>query len=267
MADVAVENRVAAATAYEELFVPALFREWAVRVADAASIRPSDRVLDVACGTGVLAREVAARVRGNGRVAGVDLGDGMLAVAARLAPAIEWRQAPAESLPHPDRSFDAVVSQFGLMFFNDRRQALAEMRRVLVPGGRLAVAVWDGLDSMPAYAAEVELLERMAGKPAGDALRAPFLLGDPARLQTLFDDAGLRGATITTGRGTARFPSLRVMVEADLRGWLPLVGIPLPEDQILRILGEAERAMGAFVTAAGDVQFDTSVHIVTWTAE
>ena len=267
MADVAVENRVAAATAYEELFVPALFREFAGVVADAARLRPGQRVLDVACGTGVLAREAATRVGDGGRVAGVDVGDGMLAVAARVAPGIEWRQAPAESLPFPERSFDAVVSQFGLMFFADRRQALAEMRRVLVPGGRLAVAVWDSLASMPALAAEVELLERTAGAAAADALRAPFVLGDPRELERLFADAGFRAAEVTAARGTARFPSVRVMVEADLRGWFPLVGIVLPEDQILRILEEAEGALAPFVSGGGEATFATSALVVTAAVE
>lgn len=71
----------------------------------------------------------------------------MLAVARQLEPAVDWREGFAESLPFPDESFDAVVSQFGLMFFTDRRQALREMLRVLVPGGRLAVAVWDSLEN------------------------------------------------------------------------------------------------------------------------
>jgi ubiquinone/menaquinone biosynthesis C-methylase UbiE len=87
-------------------------------------------VLDVACGTGILASEASARVGPNGYVAGVDPNPGMLAVAARIAPSIEWRKGTAELLPYPDQSFDAVVSQFGLMFFIDRHQALREMLRV-----------------------------------------------------------------------------------------------------------------------------------------
>ncbi len=258
-----LEQQTAAAEAYEGLHVPALFGQWAPRVLDAARLEPGQRLLDVACGTGVLAREAAARLGGTGFVAGVDPGPGMLAVAARLAPGVEWRAGMAESLPYPDAAFDAVVSQFGLMFFNDRRGALREMLRVLRPGGRLAVAVWDSLENSAAYPEEVELLERLAGRPAADALRAPFVLGDVAELGALFESAGVGSVAITTHTGTARFPSIRTMVEADLRGWLPVMGVVLEEELILQILDEAESALASYVTEDGQVEFDSPAHIVT----
>jgi ubiquinone/menaquinone biosynthesis C-methylase UbiE len=260
-----LQAQIDAATAYEELFVPAEFQEWTPRVADAAQLGPGHRVLDVACGTGVLAREAATRVGAGGLVVGLDPHAGMLAVARRLAPELAWHEAPAEALPFPDRSFDAVVSQFGLMFFTDRHQALREMLRVLMPGGRLAIAVWDTLEATPAYAAEVAFLERMAGRQAADAVRAPFALGDRNELARLLADAGAETVVITTHHGTARFPSVRVMVEAELRGWLPAMGVVLSEDQIERILEEAEHALSAFVTPGGAVAFDSPAHIATAT--
>jgi ubiquinone/menaquinone biosynthesis C-methylase UbiE len=246
-----LQAQVAAAKAYEEFFVPALFGEWAPRVAALAQIQTGNHVLDVACGTGVLAREAPSRVGPSGFVAAVDASPGMLTIAAALAPGIEWRQGTTEALPYPDRRFDSVVSQFGLMFFTDRPQAVSEMHRVLKRGGRLAVAVWASLDSAPAYAAEVALLERLAGKAAADALRAPFVLGDAKELAQLVASAGVEDIRVTTQPGVARFPSIRFMVEADLRGWLPLMGVVLAEDHIHRILGEAEETLGAYVTAAG----------------
>ncbi len=258
-----LEAQIAAATAYENFFVPALFREWAPRVTAAARIGPGQRVLDVACGTGVLARAAAARAIPGGTVAGLDANPGMLAVAARLAPQIAWRQGTAESLPYPDHAFDAVVSQFGLMFFTDRRQALREMQRVLAPGGLLAVAVWDSLTRTPAYAAEVAVLEQVAGSRAADALRAPFVLGDTAELAAIFASAGTPAAAITTHQGRAHFPSIRAMVEADLRGWLPMVGVVLTEAEIQQILAEAEHVLSGYVTAGGSVVFDAPAHIVT----
>jgi len=263
----ASQAQIDAATAYQELFVPALFQEWAPRVVAAANVRPGDRVLDVACGTGVLAREAASRVDATGSVAGLDPDPGMLAVAGRLAPGVEWRQGTAESLPYPEQSFDVVVSQFGLMFFRDRLQALREMLRVLTPRGRLAVAVWDSLDNTPAYAAEVALLERVAGRRAADALRAPFVLGDTQEVAALLTSAGVSSPAMTTHHGTARFPSIQSMVQADLRGWLPVMGVVLTEDVIGRILKEAETVLGPYVTADGRVEFDSPAHIVTGSKE
>ncbi|MFQ5468502.1 MAG: methyltransferase domain-containing protein, partial [Kiloniellaceae bacterium] len=130
------------AEVYESCFVPAIFGAWASPVADAAGIEAGKRVLDVACGTGVLAREAFRRVGQKGQVVGVDLNEGMLAVAARTEPKVEWRQGDAEHLPFEDASFDVVVSQFALMYFPDRVAALREMWRVLAPDGRLAVVAW-----------------------------------------------------------------------------------------------------------------------------
>lgn len=256
-------SQIDAAEAYESLFVPALFGAWATVVADAARVASRDRVLDVACGTGVLARE-AARRAGPRSVVGLDAAPGMLAVAARRAPDIAWRLGTAEELPFEDRSFDVVMSQFGLMFFSDRERALREMRRVLRPGGRLAIAVWDALDRIPAYAAEVALFDDLLGRPAGDALRAPFVLGDRAALAALLESAGASAVEVSTIRGTARFPSIRVMVEADLRGWLPAVGIELDEARIQRVLHQADRALASHVVLGDDgVAFECPAHVVT----
>ena len=262
--DFASQEEIAAATAYEELHVPALFQQWAPRVVEAAQIRSGHRVLDVACGTGIVAREAASRLGDEESVTGLDASGGMLAVAERLAPAINWQQGVAESLPFEDESFDAVVSQFGLMFFEDRPKALAEMMRVLAPGGWMAVAVWESLENSQAYPAEVALLEEIAGPRAADALRAPFVLGDRQELTTLFAGAGVVSVEIATHRGTARFPSIRTMVEADLRGWLPVMGVELGEDQIELILSEADGVLAGFVESSGQVVFDSPAHIVTW---
>jgi SAM-dependent methyltransferase len=257
-------EEIAAAAAYESLHVPALFREWAPWVADAAGIVPDQSVIDVACGTGVLAREAALRLANTGSVTGLDPSPGMLAVAAQLAPEIQWREGVAEALPFPDDSFDVALSQFGLMFFQDRALALQEMMRVLRPGGMLVVAVWESLENSEAYPLEVELLGRVGGEAAADALRAPFTMGDRHQLAALFTQSGAASVDIATRRGTARFPSIRTMVEADLRGWLPVMGVNLMEEQIEAILEEAERVLAQYVTDDGSVQFDAPGHIVSW---
>lgn len=263
MTSTPADYEIAAATAYENLHVPALFRQWPPIVLDRAGIGEGDRILDIACGTGVLAREALARCGPSGSVTGLDPGEGMLAVARQLAPAVTWQQGMAESLPFESDSFDAVVSQFGMMFFQDRDAAIREMLRVLRPGGRLAIAVWDLLENSEAYRQEVALLERRAGREAADALRAPFVLGDTSELSSLISGAGAVSIEMSTHVGTARFPNVRTMVEADLRGWLPVMGVTLSEDLIEAILREAEEVLSSYVTGTGNVRFDAPAHIVT----
>lgn len=262
MNDSSLQDQKDAAKGYESLLVPALFGEWAVKVADQADIKPGQRVLDVACGTGVLSREIASRTTASGCVVGLDPNEGMLALAKEYSPVIEWENGVAESLPFPDESFDTVVCQFGLMFFDDRNRAIREMLRVLTPGGCLVVAVWDSLKNIPAYAAVVALLEELAGAPAADALSAPYGLGDLHVLSALFDGAGVSSIDITTHPGTARFPSIAAMVEADLRGWLPVMGVNLPEQKIGQILKRAEEALSSYVTSDGRVVFESPAHVI-----
>ena len=250
-----------AAEIYEEFYLPALFLEWAPRMAEAARVGPGQRVLDVACGTGVLARALVDHVGPRGAVTGLDINEGMLAVARRQAPGIEWRQGAAESLPFADAAFDAVLSQFGLMFFADRPKAIREMLRVLRPGGRLAVAVWDSLDRTPGYAAFVRLLERLFGRETAEALRSPFALGDPHALRELFRNGGVPDASIVTREGSARFPSIESWVYTDVKGWT--AADLIDEAGFARLLAEAERELRPYVRADGAVVLSAPAHIVT----
>jgi SAM-dependent methyltransferase len=170
-----------AAEVYEKCFVPAIFGRWASPLVDAAKVASGDRVLDVGCGTGVLARAAADRVAAESQVTGLDLNEGMLAVARRLRPKIDWRQGDATKLPFADESYDVVVSQFSLMYFPDRIAALKEMWRVLRPGGRLAIAVWGPFERATSYVLLTQITKRRWGDAATEVLTAPFVLGEVFR--------------------------------------------------------------------------------------
>ena len=242
------------ADVYDEQFVPALFRHWGPVLCDAASITSGQHVLDVACGTGALTVAVADRVSPGGVVLGLDANSEMLAVARRKHADIEWHDGRAESLPFADESFDAVVSQFGLMFFDDRVAALREMQRVLRPGGRLALAVCDALEQSPGYASLAALLERLFGKGVADAFRAPFVLGDAAALRVLCAEAGIAEASVVQRQGTVHFASIDALVSTE-RACVWTLGGLLDDAQFEHLRREAQSTFLPFVDAGGMVAF------------
>lgn len=245
-----------AAEVYEELFVPALFEQWTGPMLSAVGVAPGDAVLDVACGTGVLARAAHQRVGPTGSVVGLDRNDGMLAVAGRYGDgeALTWRHGVAESLPFDDGSFDRVLCQFGLMFFDDGRRAVDEMARVLRPGGTVAVATWSAVDESPGYASLVELVRRIVGDVAADALLAPFTLGSDEALRTLIADA-FPDVVVTRHEGTARFESIETWVHTDTRGWT--LSDLIDETTYERLLHHALTVLAPFAGAGGKVRFAT----------
>lgn len=258
-----LDEAVTAARAYEDLHVGALFGDWADPLLDAAEVTAGQRVLDVACGTGVVARRALARVGPSGHVTGLDAAPGMLRVAEEVEPGVRWVEGEAGSLAFDDDEFDAVVCSFGLMFFGDRDRAVREMLRCARPAASVAATTWASLEASEVYATVVELLDHMAGTAAADALRAPFVLGDPDELAGLFERAGGSTVAVHTRVGTAQFPSVRVMVEAELRGWLPVMGVQLDEALVEAILAEAEPVLSEHVTADGTMVFEAPGHIVT----
>jgi SAM-dependent methyltransferase len=249
-----------AARVYEAFFVPSLFGQWGDGMMEAAGVAPGHRVLDVGCGTGVLARAAAERTD-PGLVTGIDINDGMLAVAREAAPDVTWQTGRAEDLPFAADAYDAVVSQFGLMFFQDREKAIAEMLRVLRPGGRLAVAVWDSLENTPGYEKAAALLHRLFGAEAADSLRVPYCLGDAEALTTLFTDAGVPGAVVTRHDGTARFDSIASWMHTDVKGWT--LADVLDDAQFAELLAAAETELAEFVTEEGTVAFPAPALVVT----
>ena len=250
------------AEVYDELFVPALFAQWGPRVAEVAAIEIGQRVLDVGCGSGVLACAAAERVGPQGHVVGLDPNEQMLAVARRKPASVTWQLGRAEALPFNDASFDAVVSQFALMFFESKPTAIAEMLRVLRPRGRLAVAVWDSLARAPGYQALTELLRELFGPDVAGAMQAPFTLGDRTELLRLFAEAGAADIEVQTHPGTVHFASIDAMVSTE-RACVWTLGGLLDERQFAQLRQHAQNALKPLVRSDGSLRFICPAHLVT----
>lgn len=200
-----------AAEIYERHIVPAIFGPWAEDLLVLAAPQAGERVLDVACGTGVVARLAAQRVSPSGTVVGLDLNPGMLTVARtlRLPPGaqIEWREGNVSAIPLPDGAVDLVLCQQGLQFFPDRPGALREMRRVLGPRGRMALSVWRPMQHSPGFAALAIALGRTISPEAAAIMQGPFSLGSADDLRTLNTGAGFRDVALQSASKALRFPS------------------------------------------------------------
>lgn len=259
----ASDEELQAGRGYEALFVPALFAPWPRHVIDGTNIQEGAHVLDIACGSGVLARAAFERTGKSGRVVGLDPAPGMIAAAKEVEPNIEWVLGSAEDLPFDDETFENVVSQFGMMFFQDRLKAASEMHRVTKPGGKLAVAVWHSVDQNPAYSDIASVLEQHVSPEAANAVKIPFCLGDPVQVAQLLSQAGFDDVVFETKREQAEFPSTRTMVEVELRGWLPLFGIQLTEEKIADVLAKSDATLSKYATPSGVAEFPTSAYILT----
>jgi ubiquinone/menaquinone biosynthesis C-methylase UbiE len=259
-----------AAEVYEQELVPAVFSPWAPLVIDLAHPLTGDRVLDVACGTGIVTRLVANRVGLSGAVVGVDLNPGMLKVARAAYPPglrsggpIEWHEASADKLPFPNASFNVVYCQLGLQFFADRAAALREMYRVLASGGRLGLMVWRGIDESPGFAVLAEGLDRHVGQAAANIMRAPFALSNADELAALVRNAGFQDVVIQQRVGTVRFPSVEKFLLSYVAG-SPLAGPVSQADDAARkaLISDARNALGKY-TSDGELAFPISAHLLS----
>jgi SAM-dependent methyltransferase len=200
------------ARAYEEYFVPAMFAPLAGHTLSAAALRPGERVLDLACGTGVVARQAARLVGPSGRVVGLDVSPVMLEEARAHVPPggadVAWVQGDAVTTDLADAGFDVVVCQQGLQFFPDRAEGARRMHRVLDDDGRAVVTTWCGVDEHPfiAQLADIELVHLSAlgaGFTHEDVTR-PFSLGEP-ELRELLTSAGFGSVETAPVTIEARF--------------------------------------------------------------
>jgi ubiquinone/menaquinone biosynthesis C-methylase UbiE len=195
---------------YQRYLVPAITTKWAKDLVNRAQLRPGEAVLDIACGTGVVARLAAKRV-GERQVTGLDLNSGMLAV-ARSVPSegaqIKWIEGSALDLPFPAHSFDVVLCQLGLQFFPDQQKSLREMRRVLGTSGRVALSVYSPIERTPGANAFVLALDEVLGQSSSRIKRGEHSFVAPAQLETLFKDTGFGAVDVQTVTQTIAFPSV-----------------------------------------------------------
>lgn len=204
---------------YEQALVGPLFRPWVEQLLDDVELAPGDRILDIACGTGIVARLAKKRLSGTGKAVGVDLNPHMLAVARKVAPDIDWREGDASALPLLDNErFEVVVSQQGLQFFPDKPAAVRQMRSALAANGRLAVSTWRPDEEFPVLLE----LRHVAERHVGDLVDRRHGFGEANAVETLLRDAGFREVRSKTVSQTIRFDDGSVFVRLNA---MALVGM------------------------------------------
>lgn len=219
---------------YERYFVPAIAAPVAHDLMRRANLGPGERVLDVACGTGLGARLAAREVGSGGRVAGLDVNPGMLAVARSATPPelpIDWYESGAEAMPLPDEAFDVVLCLLGLQFVSDKPAAAREMRRVLAPGGRLVLNVPG--PAGPLFVALAEALARHVSPQAAGFVRQIFSLHETTEIEQLLREAGFRAVTVEATHSVLTLPPAKAFLWQFISS-TPLAGMAAEADEDVR---------------------------------
>jgi ubiquinone/menaquinone biosynthesis C-methylase UbiE len=228
-----------------------LMEPWTDDLISQALCEKGERVLDIACGTGLVASRVNLVSNAECKVTGIDINEGMLNVAKKNAN-VEWHLGSATELPFKDGSFDVVLCQQGLQYFPDRAAAAREMARVLIPGGRVSLNVWGSLDRQPFYVALVDSIGEFLGAEAATAFDLAFSLNTSEELRQLADDAGLRDIKVRFEHRTIRFHDLREMVAGFMQA-TPIAGqfMSLSEDRRNAFVGRVSELLKGYVDDAG----------------
>jgi ubiquinone/menaquinone biosynthesis C-methylase UbiE len=250
---------------YEQWLVGPLFRPFAEVLIERANLTAGDKILDVACGTGIVARLAKERLGENGRVVGVDVSPQMLAVARTVSPGIDWREGNAGALPIEDAErFDVVFCHQGLQFFPDKPAALTEFRKALNGGGRLVVAVWKSLDESPFFRESHALAERRLG--AFVDRRHSF--GDASALERVIADASFEDARVESVMRTIRFSDPATIVRMNtmaLVGMSPAASTMKDNERttLLDAIVEESADIVQQYSTAGELAFELGAHVAT----
>jgi ubiquinone/menaquinone biosynthesis C-methylase UbiE len=239
---------------YERWLAGPLFRPWAELTLDEVALAAGDSILDIACGTGVVARAARERLGDATRAVGIDLSPDMLAVARILAADIDWRQGAAAALPLRDgERFDVVICQQGLQFFADKPGAVAQMRRAAAPGGRLAVSTWRSDAEVPFF----RDLRRIAERHLGAVEDQRYGFGEAGPLQALLRDAGFRDVRVRTAVRTIRLEPDSPFVRLNAMALVGMSAVGRTMDEAGRtrvvetIVGESAPVAQAYREGAG----------------
>jgi ubiquinone/menaquinone biosynthesis C-methylase UbiE len=251
------------AEAYERVQVPAIFAIWAADLVAIAGLRDGERVIDLACGTGIVARTAALQVAPTGHVMGLDVNDAMLGVAgAQPQPpgaAIEWRLGNAAALPFADATFDVVLCQQGLQHIEDREAAVREMRRVLVPGGRAVVSMFSQRTDQEVW--EAVTAPFLGGDAAARLGRGPWRRLSASELSALFRDAGFHSVELQTRSRVTRFESPESFVDYQLAGQHAKLYSALHPDQVSALRAAARTAFEPYLVG-GRLGFPQQAHVI-----
>lgn len=251
-----------AAEAFERYLVPTIFGPWSRDLVDTARAAPGDRVLDVGCGTGAAARYAAELVAPGGTVAAIDLNAGMIAHARTLCPPgdVDWCEGDVMALPFEDGAFDIVVGNQLLQFLEDKAGALAEMKRVLAPGGRLVLNVYCDIELCPGHCAVARAVVPYDIDASG--ILNPYAFGDAVTLGDVIQQAGFRDVSVVRRSMESRFASPEAFVEALAAGG-PSVRHALEQldaAALKQVIEDVTRRLADYVDDKG-VRIITTSHI------
>ncbi|HXV81704.1 MAG TPA: methyltransferase domain-containing protein [Candidatus Binatia bacterium] len=251
-----------ASAAYERIMVPAVFGPWALDLLETVGPALGTRFLDVACGTGIVARLASPRVGSTGRAVGVDTNEAMLAVArAQPVPAgapIEWRHGDATSLPFEDAEFDTVLCQQGLQYVRDRPVVIREMKRVLASAGRLGISVFT---QSIGYQVFEQTAARFVGNEAAAILREPFAFADLGELLELVKAVGFSIEQVHTKTLNAQFSAANDFINYQLGGRLANAVGKLNDEERGALVLALQAEFGPYTSSTGLV-FPMEAHVV-----
>jgi len=246
---------------YEKVMVPLWFGRWAEALIELVDLRTSERVLDIACGTGVTTRLAKEKVGSKGRVDGLDINSPMLVMAKELAGSLDinWVESDVCNSGLPSETFDVILSQHGYHYFPDKAQALAEFLRLLVPGGRLAFSIWDG--HSPYTRALCAAVDRHISPQIAEKQRSQRETPSAEVLQSQLSDQGFCDVTIHRQELVIDVPIAAEFVPLHL-GSMPIAGafFALAEDARAALISDVADTLSEYVQ--GDrLVYPDAVHV------